>query len=237
MGFSFPMTDFFKTLDYLRHNQVALRKFITLCWTIWKERNALVFSNTKVSPCRCYYRALNTFKEWELRLRIDDQQLKGSLPSPSSPPTTSQPIIVRWFPPPPGAFKLNFDGSRKDSSAAGGIIIRDSTGKAIIAKSFNFGDSQVYMAEALALHKGIQEAINRGIKDIYIEGDNLLVINSLSGTWKPPWKLQNIIQDNYMPCEELPDVNDFINTENSRVASKEMQVIRDNIASLIWGIE
>ena len=51
------------------------------------------------------------------------------------------------------------------------------------------------MAEALALHKGIQEAIRLGIKDIHIEGDNLLVINSLKGTWKPPWKLQNIIHD------------------------------------------
>ncbi|XP_056690507.1 uncharacterized protein [Spinacia oleracea] len=178
MGFSFSMTDFFKTLDYLRRNQVALRKFITLCWTIWKERNVMVFSNTKVSPCRYYYRALNTFKERELRLRIDDQQFKGFPSSPSSPPTTSQPILVRWFPPPPGAFKLNFDGSRKASSAAGGIIIRDSTGKAIIAKSFNFGDSQVYMAEVLALHKGIQEAINLGIKDIYIEGDNLLDVRA-----------------------------------------------------------
>ncbi|XP_056690427.1 uncharacterized protein [Spinacia oleracea] len=51
------------------------------------------------------------------------------------------------------------------------------------------------MAEALALHKGIQEAIKLNIKDIYIEGDNLLVINSLKGIWTPPWKLQNIIQD------------------------------------------
>ncbi|XP_056682834.1 protein ALP1-like [Spinacia oleracea] len=49
----------------------------------------------------------------------------------------------------------------------------------------------------------------------------------------------NMLDQNpdYMPCEELPDVNDFRNTENSRVASKEMQVIRDNIASLIWGNE
>ncbi|XP_056688407.1 uncharacterized protein [Spinacia oleracea] len=139
--FSFPMTDFFKTLDYLRRNQVALRKFITVCWTIWKERNALVFSNNKLSPCRCFFKALNTFKEWELRLQIDSQQLRGNHFNTHHPstslPTTPQPILVRWFPPPLGAFKLNFDGSRKDSSATGGIIIRNNNGDTVITKSFN----------------------------------------------------------------------------------------------------
>ncbi|XP_056685682.1 uncharacterized protein [Spinacia oleracea] len=47
----------------------------------------------------------------------------------------------------------------------------------------------------MAFHKGIQEAIRLGIQNLHIEGDNLLVINSLKGIWKVPWKLQNIIQD------------------------------------------
>ncbi|XP_056697878.1 uncharacterized protein [Spinacia oleracea] len=115
----------------------------------------------------------NAFKEWEFRLLMDSHQLKGTpfttLQLPNNHPTTSPPIMVRWFPPPTDAFKLNFDGSCKSSSAAAGIIMRDSNGKTISAKSFNLGKTQVYMAEAIALHKGIQEAICLGIKDIYIE--------------------------------------------------------------------
>ncbi|XP_056690483.1 uncharacterized protein [Spinacia oleracea] len=178
------MTDFFKTLDYLRRNQVVLQKFIFLCWTIWKERNALIFSNTNVSPCRCYFKAFNTFKEWEFRLLIDSHQLRGT-PFTTPPSPANLEVVMQ----------IHFDGSCKSTLAAGGIIIRDSNGKTIAAKSYNFGKSQVYMAEALALHKGIQEAISLGVKDIHIEGDNLLVINSLKGTWNPPLKLQNIIQD------------------------------------------
>lgn len=34
------------------------------------------------------------------------------------------------------------------------------------------------MAEAMAFHKGIQEAMQLQIDNIYIEGDNLLIINA-----------------------------------------------------------
>lgn len=38
----------------------------------------------------------------------------------------------------------------------------------------------------------------------------------------------------YMPCEELPDVIHARNNETSRETSKEMEKVRDDIASLIW---
>ncbi|XP_056695091.1 uncharacterized protein [Spinacia oleracea] len=98
--------------------------------------------------------------------------------------------MVRWLPPPSGAFKLNFDGSCKCTSVAAGIILIDNNVKTSSPVPFNMGNTQVYMAEPLGLHKGIQEAIRLNIK-----GDNLLVINAVKGVWKIPWKLQNIIND------------------------------------------
>ncbi|XP_056691662.1 uncharacterized protein [Spinacia oleracea] len=79
--------------------------------------------------------------------------------------------------------------------AAASIIIRDTKGDMVLAKAFNLGDTWVSMAEALALHKGVQEAIRLGLQNLQIEGDNLLVINALKGIWNVPWKLQNIFQD------------------------------------------
>lgn len=110
-------------------------------------------------------------------------------------PNHLPPILVRWFPPPLGAFKLNFDGSRKSNSASAGIIIRDSNGNVITDATFNLGTTQVYMAEAMALHKGVLEASKLNIKNLHIEGDNLLVINTIKGIWKTPWNLQYIIED------------------------------------------
>ncbi|XP_056688726.1 uncharacterized protein [Spinacia oleracea] len=103
--------------------------------------------------------------------------------------------MVRWLPPPTGIFKLNFDGSSKTSSAAAGIIIRNSTGNPISACTYNLGHTQAFMAEAIALHKGLKEARRLNIAHIQIEGDNLLVINSVKGNWAPPWKIHNIIKD------------------------------------------
>ncbi|XP_021836027.1 uncharacterized protein [Spinacia oleracea] len=103
--------------------------------------------------------------------------------------------MVRWYPPPLDTFKLNFDGSCKSSSAAAGIIIRDNIGQPITAYTYNLGHSQAFMAEASDLHKGIQEAKRLNIRRLYIEGDNLLIINSVKGIWSTPWKLHNIIND------------------------------------------
>lgn len=112
-----PLDDFFVTLDYRRKDRIALHKFMFLSWSIWKEINDCVFSNTTVSVCRCYFKAANAYKEWELRLHIDSHQLRGTpisanFISPTTP-TSSSPIMVRWFPPPTGAFKHNFDSSCK----------------------------------------------------------------------------------------------------------------------------
>lgn len=97
------------------------------------------------------------------RLLLDNQQLRGSInshhhPHPS-PPTTSPPIMVRWFLPPPSAFEFKFDCSYKLTVVATCIIIRDSTNKTYLAITFNLDTTQIFMTEAMALHKGLQEVI------------------------------------------------------------------------------
>lgn len=116
-------------------------------------------------------------------------------PHPPTPPHPNTTISVRWQPPPPDHFMLNFDGSFKKSSASASFIIRDHRGQHLSASTSNLGNSQVYMEEAFALHKGIQEAVKLQIRRLYIEGDNLLVINAVKGVWSTPWKLDTIIKD------------------------------------------
>ena len=51
------------------------------------------------------------------------------------------------------------------------------------------------VAEALALQKGLHLALQSEYKNIEIEGDNLLVINTIKGIWNSPWKISTIIHD------------------------------------------
>jgi len=119
-----------------------------------------------------------------------DNFFRGS----SSSPTTSN-HLVRWHPPPPGFVKLNFDGYLVNSSAAGGFIVRDWTGKLIKAGATYYGDTPILVAEARALRDGLRLMIQAGFNNIVIEGDNMIVIQVLKGKILVPWQISNIIED------------------------------------------
>jgi len=102
---------------------------------------------------------------------------------------------VRWNAPPRESVKLNFDGSYHHSSAAAGFIIRDRASTLIKAGTAAYGDSSILVAKARALRDGLHEAAKVGIKNLFIEGDNALVIKALQGTSGTPWKLQMLLHD------------------------------------------
>jgi len=104
-------------------------------------------------------------------------------------------IIVRWNAPPPGAVKLNFDGSLSYSSAAGGFIIRDWSGHLIKAGAAHYGESSILIAEARALRDGVKVAAELGVKHLFIEGDNATIIRALRGDISSPWTIAALIQD------------------------------------------
>lgn len=47
----------------------------------------------------------------------------------------------------------------------------------------------------MTLHHGIILALQHHIQHIIIEGDNLMVISSVTRIWDPPWQINHIIQD------------------------------------------
>lgn len=173
--------------NYQTH-KTALRKFIFLIWSLWKERNATIFRNEKFDVFRIYHRARHTFMEWDYRTRIDSFLSLGEpIRQPRShPPSNHHLISVAWEAPPPNFFKLNFDGSVRHNSAAAGVIIRNSNGQPHKACAYNLGSTSSFVAEATALHLGIVLARDMGISNLHIEGDNLLVINAVLGTWSSP---------------------------------------------------
>ena len=83
-------------------------------------------------------------------------------------------------------FKMNFDGCSKGNPglAGAGAVIYESN-KEIWAKSEFVGTSSTNNeAEYKGLIMGLQKAVEMNIKELYVEGDSLLVIKQMKGEYK-----------------------------------------------------
>ena len=82
-------------------------------------------------------------------------------------------------------YLLRFDGASKGNpgiAGAGAVLYKNN--KEIWNISRNLGNQTNNYAECFAVILGITEACNRGIKDLEVEGDSMLIINQLKGKWK-----------------------------------------------------
>nr|XP_011462180.1 PREDICTED: uncharacterized protein LOC105350886 [Fragaria vesca subsp. vesca] len=102
---------------------------------------------------------------------------------------------IRWLPPPDRTLKINFEGSVSNTSAASGVIFRDSEGNPVFASSRNLGITSAPIAEATALRDGLINAKAKGYTDIQVEGDSKMVIEAVNENISSPWRIKQIVQD------------------------------------------
>ncbi|XP_057866294.1 uncharacterized protein LOC131073796 [Cryptomeria japonica] len=89
--------------------------------------------------------------------------------------------MATWVPPPLGHYKLHFDGaSRGNPGMAGaGMAILDHNAVLILAQCHALRSQSNNFAESEALSLGIDMAISLGIKHLHIQGDSMVVIQSV----------------------------------------------------------
>lgn len=84
-------------------------------------------------------------------------------------------------------FKINFDDSKDSSDRAGvGYCIRDGAGKIIVVGAVNCGGNPIFIAEARGLREGVRVAINLGLTNLEIEGNNISIVKALKREWTIP---------------------------------------------------
>lgn len=76
-----------------------------------------------------------------------------------------------------------------------GYCITDDKGSLLAIGTLNRGNNPIIVVEARRLRQGIRAATKLGYKNLFIEGDNLCVINSFKKVWTTPWKIKGIIED------------------------------------------
>ena len=88
-----------------------------------------------------------------------------------------------WQPPPPSIFKLNFDAALFSAlnSLGFGVVIRNEKGEVMAAMTTKGPEvSSSEEAEFLACRKAIEFAVDAGLFELVIEGDNSSVMKVVS---------------------------------------------------------
>ena len=113
-------------------------------------------------------------------------------------------LVVTWRPPPQGYVKLDIDGSHHDRTevmGAGGLI-RDSQGRWLASFATHRQGGNALMAEAVALHLGLQFAWEKGFRDVLCETDckelfNLLEDQSAYGFMPILLRIKEVLQSEW----------------------------------------
>jgi|TARA_B110000240_G_C13151776_1_gene305577 ribonuclease HI len=99
-------------------------------------------------------------------------------------------------------YLLRFDGASKGNPGISG------SGAVLYLNDEEIWSTSIYLeqkqtnnyAEYVGVLIGLQEAVNRCIKKLHVEGDSMLVIKQLNGEWKV--KSENLIKV-YKKCNKL----------------------------------
>jgi ribonuclease HI len=107
-------------------------------------------------------------------------------------------------------YKLQFDGCSKNNpglAGAGAVIYKN--GIEIWADHLFVGTNNTNnYAEYSGLMFGLEKAIELNIKELYIEGDSLLVINQMTGKYK--CNSPNLIEIHKKTKELIPNFHDIM---------------------------
>lgn len=147
-----------------------LELFWVQCWLIWNQKNTIVHGGIIQDPSRLSQRAKDLLEEfWVAHQHLMVTNMAASVQS--------------WRPPSGDSYKLNFNAAVfEDTGSLGfGVIIRNYRGEvmaALSAKGPVVSDSEE--VEALACRRALEFAVDAGFEELVVEGDNAMVIKSIS---------------------------------------------------------
>ncbi|XP_004298184.1 PREDICTED: uncharacterized protein LOC101290856 [Fragaria vesca subsp. vesca] len=157
--------------DILENLQAPqMEVFFILLWSIWVERNYVVWNGSRVDPRETV--------RWVMAL-LDEY--KRAQPVANKGKRSRQ--EERWIFPPRGKLKLNLDGAyREDGSGGAGMLVRDEKGIVKGAWSVHLTNlNSPLQAEAMACREGLRRAVEQGWLNIDVESDCEVLVAALNG--------------------------------------------------------
>jgi ribonuclease HI len=179
--------DFIFNICCHESEQVA-GKMAMLLWTIWQNRNNIVWNDNKLNARQVGLQAAQAWNEWAMvQGFLEDQQQPLVLQQQTAPVAQQQAgsVMHQWQPPLPGYLKCNVDASFYNTArgTGGGWCLRDHRGRFILAGTYFINERLNTMeGEAIALKEAICEVRQRGFSHIIFESDSKIVVDAITTT-------------------------------------------------------
>ncbi|KAL8473164.1 hypothetical protein ACS0TY_030118 [Phlomoides rotata] len=184
--------------------------FAMLAWNLWKARNRRYFDRVVQIPDQIVSWAIDAAAEIQ-----PTRRKRNGVGAPGS-------LLGKWSPPPHGKLKLNSDaGVFSDGSVGLGFIVRNSSGKMILAgtrRCLVTVDNST-MIEALALRFGVSTALNHGLYIDQLESDSNNLVRAITNGLEVD-VLSSLIIDDIADLVSNLNVHEFsfIGRDANRVA-------------------
>ncbi|KAF4376330.1 hypothetical protein F8388_026130 [Cannabis sativa] len=160
-------------------------KFMGLTWLVWQRRNNFVFQHKILDK--------KIWTSWAIDListHLEPHQKTSKNPAMK--------LNSAWIPPPQNYFLINTDASLIAGQQGCGLsaVIRDPKGGLVVAAtSFIPGCLSILLAEANAVHLGIQLAIRWSITNAQVGSDSHSLIKALNSDTSYPTDRGQLVQD------------------------------------------
>ncbi|KAJ1440340.1 Ribonuclease H domain [Sesbania bispinosa] len=144
-------------------------------WSLWKDRNSLVFKQKIELPGNLFFHIISYTK------RVIEVVAS---PNPIAHRVYKKEELVSWTKPPFNFYKLNVDGSAMASNmqASCGGLIRDHNDTFVKGFSCKIDISSTVKAELWGLLHGLNLACSLNLTNLIINVDSLLVVHLVKGT-------------------------------------------------------
>ena len=119
----------------------------------------MVFKNVIYNFLVTIIHAKKIWVKWKARNRfeLDTSFFSNQHSHPNPNPKST--CLISWAKPSRGFIKINFDGSKSSSSAAGGYVIRSWDGRFLQARTSNLGATTVLVVEATAMWNDVRATV------------------------------------------------------------------------------
>lgn len=142
--------------------------FVVCVWSLWRERNNVIFRDHHRDPQQIFHGILNQSQEI---IRSNMKLAKVGVGKTKA--------FIGWKFPQAGWTKCNVDGACKnygESTGCGGAM-RDSSGQWLMRFKQGLVSGTVLNAELWGILQGMKLTWNQGVRKLWIEGDSMTVVN------------------------------------------------------------
>ena len=179
-GIQLQVVNCFKSWLKLMFDNISSSKHadvVTLCWSIWRSRNDVVWNQRHTKVTKTVADARQYLIQWKITQT-------GSYVTPLQPLVEGDGALV-WVKPQPNKIKVSVDAAVFDDrgGVGFGLVARDSDGQLIEAKAiFQPNVFSPLLAETMAFKEALSWMETRGWTEATVESDCLVMVQAVRST-------------------------------------------------------